>query len=119
MGRLASFSKGVLITQIVSIESDTVNENQRTLVVKRPRLGETFDFPNSASSVNVLTGFGASGSQFDSATSMGGHSSSGSNAPELTFSKVCTPSPTVEREVDDPSNGYRAGPLVCALFALV
>merc|ERR1712228_349786 len=86
--RLATVSKGVLINQIISIESDTVDGDLRTLVLIRPRLGETYDFPNSAASVNVLTGYGPQGSEFATAVSMAGHSLSDINAPILTFSQV-------------------------------
>merc|ERR1712228_565969 len=85
---MGTVSKGVLVTQIISIESDTVEGDLRTLVLKRPRLGETYDFPNIAGSVNVLTGYGAEGSEFATATYMGGHSASATNAPILTFSSV-------------------------------
>jgi len=104
--RLASFSKGVSLTQVISVESNTDDGVVRTLVVKRPRLGETYNFPKIATSVNVLTGFGAKGSQFATATSMAGHSPSASNAPILTFSQQCD-SNDDDDQIGGESAGYR------------
>merc|ERR1711933_591764 len=88
--RLESYGKGVLVSpQIIVIESNSVQYDERTLVLKRARTGETYNFPNIASSVNLLTGYGSVGSKFATTSFTDGYSLSEANASVLVFVNEC------------------------------
>merc|ERR1711933_709931 len=88
--RLESYGKGVLVSpQIISIENNSVEYDERILVLKRARTGETYNFPNIASSVDLLTGYGAPGEKFATASFTDGYSLSEANESVLVFVNEC------------------------------
>ncbi len=71
----SSNQQGVLLNSSLTVMSDTTQGDQRTVVVERPRIhpGSGYDFPDTATTISIIGGYGPFNSDFYTATFMGGN----------------------------------------------